>query len=172
VFVRYALLFLGHNRVVSENNNLLLTILSQNTDYEFMEASTKVLIIDDDVDMTDVLRLILENAGFSVEASNSSEQGVEMARRAYFDVILLDLLMPVMDGWQVCKTIRKFSHVPILILSVFNKPGMLEQALDAGADDYLVKPVPSGVLVAHIRGLTRRARAEIRSASIQAHLGA
>ena len=120
----------------------------------------KVLIIDDDIDMTDVLKLVLEGADFEVLTANSSSQGVAMARQAKPDAILLDLLMPGMDGWQVCKAIRQFSPVPIMILSVYNKPGILEQALDAGADDYLVKPVPSNVLIAHINGLARRARAE------------
>jgi DNA-binding response OmpR family regulator len=124
---------------------------------------TTVLIIDDDVDMTDVLKLILNGAGFEVITTNSSLAGLELARQPGLDTIILDLLMPDMDGWQVCKAIREFSCVPIIILSVFNKPGMLEQALDAGADDYLVKPVPSGVLVAHINGLTRRARVELEA---------
>jgi len=121
---------------------------------------TTVLIIDDDVDMTDVLRLILEGAGFEIVIANSSMEGVDMARKNPPDVILLDLIMPHMDGFQVCQAIRRFSTIPIIILSVFSKPGIIEQALDAGADDYLVKPVPGGVLVAHINGLARRARLE------------
>jgi two-component system response regulator ResD len=72
------------------------------------------------------------------------------------DVIILDLMMPGMDGWQVCSQIRTFSSVPILILSALHSPGLVASALDAGADDYLVKPVPSGVLIAHLNKLTRR----------------
>jgi DNA-binding response OmpR family regulator len=65
-------------------------------------------------------------------------------------------MMPGMNGWQVCSEVRRFSSVPILILSALDNPGHVASALDAGADDYLVKPVPSGVLVAHINNLTRR----------------
>ena len=61
-----------------------------------------------------------------------------------------------MDGWQVTESIRKFSSTPILILSVLDNPGLVARALDKGADDYLVKPVPSGILIAHINNLTRR----------------
>ncbi|MBK8420712.1 response regulator [Candidatus Villigracilis saccharophilus] len=72
------------------------------------------------------------------------------------DVVLLDLMMPDQDGWQVCKSIRVFSNIPILILSAVNDPSIVASVLDAGADDFLVKPVPSGVLVAHIRKMVRQ----------------
>jgi DNA-binding response OmpR family regulator len=65
-------------------------------------------------------------------------------------------MMPDMDGWEVCKAIRKFSNVSILILSALNDPRMVASVLDAGADDFLVKPVPSSVLVAHLRKMVRR----------------
>ena len=65
-------------------------------------------------------------------------------------------MMPDLDGWQVCKAIRAFSNAPILILSAINDPRLVASILDAGADDFLVKPVPSGVLVAHIRKMIRR----------------
>ncbi len=128
----------------------------------------KVLIIDDDVDMTDVLKLVLEGAGFDVVVNNSSIESIAVTRYHNPDVVILDLLMPGMDGWEVCKAIRRFSQIPILILSVFSRPGMIEQALDAGADDYLVKPVPRGVLVAHLNGLARRARVELAAAMMAA----
>jgi two-component system KDP operon response regulator KdpE len=69
-------------------------------------------------------------------------------------------MMPGMDGWQVCAQVRSFSAVPILILSALDSPGMVASALDAGADDYLVKPVPVGVLIAHLNTLTRRPSAK------------
>jgi DNA-binding response OmpR family regulator len=126
----------------------------------------KVLIIDDDVDMTDVLKLVLTSAGFHVDATSASTQAVELTQRINPDVILLDLLMPGMDGWQVCKAIRQFSRVPIIILSVFNTPAVLQQAFDAGADDYLTKPVTSGMLIAHINGLVRRSRGEMKTGQL------
>jgi DNA-binding response OmpR family regulator len=65
-------------------------------------------------------------------------------------------MMPDMDGWQVSKAIRAFNNAPILILSAINDPSMVASVLDTGADDFLVKPVPSSVLVAHIRKMVRR----------------
>ncbi len=116
----------------------------------------KVLAIDDDPAMTELLTLLLKTHGFNVLTANSGIDGVEIAHKESPDVIILDLMMPGMDGWQVCARIRTFSTVPILIFSALDSPGMVASALDAGADDYLVKPVPSGVLIAHLNKLTRR----------------
>ena len=116
-----------------------------------------VLAIDDDPAMTELLTLLLKTHGFNVFTANTGEEGVAMTRKECPDVIILDLMMPSMDGWQVCSQIRKFSNVPILVFSALDNPGIVASALDAGADDYLVKPVPSGVLVAHLNKLTRRA---------------
>ncbi len=124
---------------------------------------TKVLVIDDDKEMTDMLKVILEPNTFDVVAANSSVLGIDLVRQVKPEVVVLDLLMPDMDGWQVCKEIRKFSQVPILVLSAVSKPGMVARALDEGADDYLLKPMPSSMLIAHIKKLARRAKAEQES---------
>jgi two-component system response regulator MtrA len=116
----------------------------------------KVLAIDDDPAMTELLTLLLRTHGFNVLTANSGEDGVAITRKESPDVIILDLMMPGMDGWQVCNQIRTFSTVPILVFSALDSPGMVASALDSGADDYLVKPVPSGVLIAHLNKLTRR----------------
>ncbi|MFU8773335.1 MAG: response regulator transcription factor [Anaerolineales bacterium] len=121
---------------------------------------TRVLVIDDDVAVTDMLRVILEPMSFEVVSSASAEDGINAAHRFNPDVVVLDLFMPGMDGWEVCRAIRKFSKVPILVLTAMSKPGMVVKALNEGADDYLIKPVASSVLVAHLRNLSRRARAE------------
>jgi DNA-binding response OmpR family regulator len=128
----------------------------------------RVLVIDDDIDMTAMLTMVLGTAGFDVKAANTSLDGVNTARSWSPDVIILDLMMPGMDGLQVCHEVRQFSQVPILILSVVDKPGTIAQALDEGADDYLVKPVPGGVLIAHINTLSRRNRPEAFSRAMQA----
>lgn len=116
----------------------------------------KLLIIDDDTDLTEMLRLLLEPKSFTVMAANSGEEGIASAKKWNPDLIILDLFMPEMDGWQVCKSIRAFSKAPILVLSAMNKPGLITRALDEGADDYLIKPVSSNVLLAHLNNLTRR----------------
>jgi DNA-binding response OmpR family regulator len=79
-----------------------------------------------------------------------------MIREVQPDLVILDLMMPEMDGWEVCRSVRQFSQVPIIILSALNDPSMIASVLDAGADDYLTKPTPSRVLVAHINRLTKR----------------
>jgi len=117
---------------------------------------TKVLVIDDDPDMTDLLSHLLKTRGFNVISSNNGEEGVQKTRNDSPDVIILDLMMNGMDGWQVCAAVRKFSSIPILILTALDNPGTVVSALDAGADDFLTKPVSSGLLVSRLNTLTRR----------------
>ena len=117
---------------------------------------TKILAIDDDTAMTELLTLLLQSHDFEIITANSGREGIELVQEIRPDIILLDLMMPDMDGWETCKKIREFSNTPIVVLSALNNPGMVASALDAGADDYLIKPVPSSLLVAHIKNLTRR----------------
>ena len=121
---------------------------------------TSVLVIDDDDSMTDMIKHILEPNAFEVMVANSGPEGINKTRQHNPEVIILDLLMPDMDGWEVCKAIREFGQMPILVISAISKPGMVAKALDEGADDYLLKPVTSNVLIANVRRLARRARAE------------
>ena len=116
----------------------------------------KVLTIDDDPAMTELLTLLLKTHGFDVVIANTGQDGVNTTRDESPHVIILDLMMTGMVGWQVCKEIRNFSSVPILVFSALDSPGIVASALDAGADDYLVKPISSGVLIAHLNKLTRR----------------
>jgi len=133
---------------------------------------TKVLSIDDDLAMTELLAMLLQSHGFEVITANETLVGIEMIRTDAPDIVLLDLMMPKMDGWKACAAIRAFSKIPIIILSALDTPAMITSALDAGADDYLVKPVPSGVLVAHINNLTRRASAEKNGSRLNSALPA
>jgi DNA-binding response OmpR family regulator len=117
---------------------------------------TKILVIDDDIAITELMSMLLKTHGFDVITTNSGAEGVKLVEQKNPNVVLLDLMMPDMDGWQVSKAIRTFSNVPILILSAINDPSMVASVLDTGADDFLVKPVPSSVLVAHIRKMVRQ----------------
>jgi len=118
--------------------------------------STKILVIDDDLAITELMSMLLKTHGFDVITTNSGAEGVTLVKEKNPNVVILDLMMPDMDGWQVSKAIRAFNNVPILILSAINDPAMVASVLDTGADDFLVKPVPSSVLVAHIRKMVRR----------------
>jgi two-component system, OmpR family, response regulator len=121
-----------------------------------IQEMLKILTIDDDQAMTALLALLLKRNSLDVYIANTGEEGIKLTREISPDLVILDLMMPGMDGWQVCSQIRSFSNVPLLVLSALDSPGMVASALDAGADDYLVKPVTVGVLIAHLHTLTRR----------------
>ena len=121
---------------------------------------SSVLVIDRDVTLTELLKATLEPKAFEVHTAQGVGDIKEAIHKLKPDVIVLDLYQPQNDGWRICQEIRKFSKIPILILSVLNDPDAIAKALDEGADDYLIKPVPSGVLIAHFNNLIRRSRAE------------
>jgi two-component system KDP operon response regulator KdpE len=118
----------------------------------------EVLMIDDDPDFSTMVRILLRGQDFQIKSVLSSEAGIQTVKNpdAAPDVVILDLLMPEVDGWEVCERIRSFSDVPILILSVLGSPGSVLRALDAGADDYLIKPVHASLLASRLRTLVRR----------------
>jgi len=116
----------------------------------------KILVIDDDPAMTDLLRLILDATGSEITIANSGQEGLKEIREHIPDLIILDLMMAGTDGWTVCREVRAFSSVPILVLSALNSSSVITSSLDAGADDYLVKPVPNAVLLVHLQNLMKR----------------
>lgn len=116
----------------------------------------KIITIDDDAAMTELTAMLLRTHGFDVIASNNAREAIQIVREKQPHAVILDLMMPDMDGRQVCRAIREFSAVPIIILSALNDPETVASSLDSGADDYLVKPVPSDVLAARINRLIKR----------------
>jgi len=116
----------------------------------------KILIIDDDPSLTDLLKLILAPTQAEIQHACNGDQGLGILKEYCPDIILLDYMMPELDGLQTTRKIRKVSATPILILSVLDDPVMLSKVLDEGADDYLIKPISRGVLIAHINNLVRR----------------
>lgn len=117
---------------------------------------TKVLIINDENITTDVNRYILASDIHEIMSVDSGVEGISATQRWNPDIVIIDAGIPSKDGWQVCRDIRKFSQVPILVLSILNSPDLVVRALDEGADDFLSKPVREEVLMAHINKLTRR----------------
>jgi two-component system KDP operon response regulator KdpE len=116
----------------------------------------KLLVIDDDEAMTELLKILLSSIADEVLVSNSGTEAIQIIRNNRFDVVILDIMMPDMNGCDVCRKIRDFENVPILILSALDNPGLIAEALDAGADDYLIKPVTQNMLSAHVNKLLRR----------------
>jgi two-component system response regulator MtrA len=113
----------------------------------------KLLIIDDEVLFTRLLQDSLPGDLFEVFIVHSGAAGNEVARQLRPDLIMLDLMMPGLSGWETCQAVRTFSQVPILVVSAVIELNGVMQALEAGADDYLLKPVPMGVLVSHLKSL-------------------
>ena len=122
--------------------------------------AVNVLLIDDDTDLSIMLRTLLRGQDFQIRAVYTGEEGIQSCQETPPDVVILDILMPGMDGWEVCERIRGFSDVPILILSALGSPGSVARALDAGADDYLIKPIHASLLASRLRTLVRRGMLE------------
>ncbi|MDK1081833.1 MAG: response regulator [Anaerolineae bacterium] len=115
-----------------------------------------ILTLDDDKAITELLAMILRTHGYEVITANTGEEGIQAIKDKKPHIVVLDMMMEGMDGFQVCKKIREFSTIPIVVLSAFDDPSMIVNALDIGADEYLVKPVSSSILIAHIEKLIRR----------------
>jgi DNA-binding response OmpR family regulator len=113
----------------------------------------KLLIIDDEILFTRMLQNKLPEDLFEVFVAHSGAAGIEAARQLQPDLIMLDLIMPGLNGWETCRAIRAFSQVPILVVSAVIDSNGVMQALEAGADEYLLKPVPMGVLVSQLKSL-------------------
>jgi two-component system KDP operon response regulator KdpE len=119
-------------------------------------TSAKVLIVDDAQQVRRVLRTALSAEGYTIFEAGTGEEALNVFRASPPDVILLDVNMPGMDGLETCREIRRHSDVPILMLTVKNSERDKVQALDAGADDYVVKPFGMQELLARLRAALRR----------------
>jgi DNA-binding response OmpR family regulator len=126
----------------------------------------RILVIDDDTGMTDLLTILLTPTGTDVISTNSPQEGVRLVQERQPNVVVIDLMLPDNTGFDVCKTIRENSDVPILVLSALDSPGMIAQALDKGADDFLTKPVSSATLIARLNKLVRRPHLVKKSLSL------
>ncbi len=117
----------------------------------------KVLIVEDNVDLNESLKEILELNGYNVEVAFDGEEGLEMAKMVEPDVIILDIMLPKIDGYQVCQILRQRGiNTPILMLTAKDSLSDKVKGLDIGADDYLPKPFEIEELLARIRALIRR----------------
>ena len=120
--------------------------------------SNKILIVDDDANICELLRLYLEKDGFDTVVANDGEQALEFATKASPDLILLDIMLPKLDGWQVCREIRKTMNTPIIMLTAKGETFDKILGLELGADDYVSKPFDTKEVVARIKAVLRRAK--------------
>ena len=118
--------------------------------------STKILTIDDDRNICEAIKLYLENEGYDVATANDGVAGVNTFRSYDPDLVLLDIMMPQKDGWQVCREIREISSKPIIMLSAKGEVIDRVVGLELGADDYMEKPFDMKELLARIRVVLRR----------------
>jgi two-component system response regulator RegX3 len=116
----------------------------------------KILLIDDDEMITRPLARALRESGYEVSVANNGRSGLELAQSSEPDLIILDVLMPQMDGWEVCQALRQRSSVPILMLTALGEEVDRILGLELGADDYLTKPFSTRELRARIKAMLRR----------------
>jgi DNA-binding response OmpR family regulator len=118
----------------------------------------KILAIDDEPEMVNLLDLIFTKAGAQVYTALNARDGFRQFHAYQPDLVLLDVMMPGMNGWQVCAYLRQLSDVPIIMLTALGTDQDVTRGLDGGADDFVTKPVSPEVLLAHARAVLRRAR--------------
>lgn len=116
----------------------------------------KVLIVDDDKNICDLLRVYLEKEGYSTIISNEGNEAMLKFNSLNPDIVLLDIMLPGMDGWQICKEIRKASDTPIIMLTAKSEIFDKVLGLELGADDYIVKPFDTKEVLARIKAVARR----------------
>lgn len=119
-------------------------------------SKLQVLIVDDEWNMRNLLRIYLKTEGFLIQEAATGQEALSMIKKHFFDMILLDIMMPDMDGWQVCRVVRETHTVPILMLTARMETKDKIHGLGLGADDYLTKPFDREELLARIYSLYRR----------------
>ena len=126
----------------------------------------KILIVDDDENICELLRLYLEKDGFDTIVANDGEQAVDFATKYSPDLILLDIMLPKLDGWQVCREIRKTSETPIIMLTAKGETFDKILGLELGADDYVSKPFDTKEVIARIKAVLRRSHEKDKASQI------
>ena len=121
-------------------------------------VGTRILTVEDDERIRAAVKLALEDEGWTVMESGNGEDAVEQFHRQPADVVLIDLMLPGMDGFELCRSIRRQSDVPIIMVTARNDTHDVVAGLEAGADDYMTKPFVPKELSARIRALLRRAK--------------
>ena len=118
--------------------------------------ATSVLVVEDDRNIGELLQLYLEKEGYAVTIATDGGMGLQKFRAIHPDVVLLDVMMPVMDGWAVCRAIRAESQTPIIMLTAKSETDDKVTGLRTGADDYVTKPFEMRELLARIEAVLRR----------------
>ena len=126
-------------------------------------ANEKILVVDDDTNICELLRLYLTKEGYQVTTANDGEEGLEKFNQLKPDMVLLDVMMPRMDGLEVCRRIRKLGNTPVMMLTAKGETFDKVLGLELGADDYMVKPFALQELNARLRALVRRSKGQAQA---------
>ena len=116
----------------------------------------KILVVDDEKLIVKGIRFSLEQDGMEVDCAYDGEEAVELAKQTEYDVVLLDVMLPKLDGFEVCQAIREFSEMPIIMLTAKGETADRVSGLEMGADDYIVKPLEMPEVIARVRAVFRR----------------
>jgi DNA-binding response OmpR family regulator len=119
-----------------------------------------ILVVDDEANIVELVRLYLQQEGFRVMAASDGVAALEVLGKERPDLLVLDIMLPEIDGWEVCRRVRAFSQVPIIMLTARDAEVDRIVGLEIGADDYLVKPFSPRELVARVKAVLRRSQAE------------
>ena len=123
----------------------------------------KILVVDDDPNICELLRLYIEKEGYDVSIAGDGQKAVEMFNKVSPDLVILDIMLPILDGWQVCREIRKISECPIIMVTAKGETFDKILGLELGADDYVVKPFEAKEVVARIKAVLRRTSSDIKT---------
>lgn len=116
----------------------------------------KILVVDDEWNMRNLLKIYLSSENYQIDEATNGMEAIDLVCTHRYDLVILDIMMPEIDGWQVCKSIREFKDIPILMLTARDDVKDRVKGLNLGADDYLVKPFAPEELVARVKALIRR----------------
>ncbi|MBI5830827.1 MAG: response regulator transcription factor [Armatimonadetes bacterium] len=122
-----------------------------------MIETQRILVVDDDFEARLLIARMLEASGYVATAAADAEEAIAALRGGRFDLVLLDVLLPDFDGFECCRRVRDFSHVPIIMVTALNDTKSIVRGLETGADDYIAKPFDREELVSRIRAVLRRA---------------
>ena len=126
----------------------------------------KILVVEDEKDIQNIIKAFLENAEYKVETADDGLEGINIIQKNKFDLILLDIMLPKIDGFTVCEMIRKNSNIPIIILTALTDEESQLKGFDKLADDYITKPFSMPVLLKHIEAIFRRTNNSNENTSI------
>ena len=127
----------------------------------------KILVVDDDSNICELLRMYLEKDGFDTAIASDGEKALELVNSYNPDLILLDIMMPRLDGWQVCREVRKLGDIPIIMLTAKGEVFDKILGLELGADDYISKPFDTKEVVARIKAVLRRSSEKAKKGAVK-----